>query len=172
MFMFAEGESDSDSLRGGPMPGIRIAGYGVSRNAHLGAYFTARFGELEFQDEKDDVRMLSFGYSHKYMRTAQVRRVKAGFVFDIGLVFTQNEDMAHSSIEYKNDTFIGMEFFPRFELDIVAVNTGGFKLVVPISIGMYLLPVNAMRLLEDPVTVTAVFAAFQPAMIIGVEFGG
>ncbi|MBN2527945.1 MAG: hypothetical protein JXR76_16265 [Deltaproteobacteria bacterium] len=172
MFMVAEGESDSDSLRGSPTPGIRIAGYGVSGGAHHGAYFAARFGDLEFQDETDDIRMISFGYSNKQMKPAKGRRVKTGFAFDIGMVFTQNQDMADSSIDFENDTFIGMELFPRFQLDIVVLNTGAFKLVVPVSIGMYLLPINAMRILEDPVTVTALFMALQPALTIGVDFGG
>ena len=171
MFFFVEDESDSESMSGPPGGGVRLAFYGAKGNPHNGIYFTGRWSDLKINGESDSTRSISFGYSLKKISSKKGARFRPGFGLDAGLIRTQNSDMADSDIDFENDTYTGLELFPRFMVDIVAFNAGNFKMVVPISIGLYVVPFSFMKLLDDPFVLT-MFTVVQPAMTIGISFGG
>ena len=171
MFFFADGDSDNDSLTGPPGGGIRLAIYGARNNPHTGAYFSARWGEMELGGLSDSTRSISFGLALKKVWGQDGRRFRPGFAFDVGMIRTQNKDMAESDINFENDTYTGAELFPRFTLDLVAFNAGNFKMIVPFSVGVYVVPFAFMKLMDEPVRVTTMFTIVQPAMTIGIAFG-
>lgn len=171
MFLFTDEDNDNVSMKNGVHGGIRLVAYIVSDNIHHGAYLKLDYGDVEVDGISDKLRMLGFGYSLKKFNRSKGQRVYLGFGFDIGLLRTKNEDMANSTIDFENDTFTGLELYPRVQLDIVAFNAGGFKMVVPISLGAYIVPFSVMKLHDNP-SIISLFTVIQPAMTIGIAFGG
>jgi len=162
------------------LPGIRFAGYGaLGESFHLGGYFAIRAGEgtlepdndvaraMYFEREADsDVKTWGVGVALKAGgRVAE--RVWLGGGLDAGAHFFLIEDWDDAD----NDTFVGLELFPRIALDIVLVDRAGVRLAIPISAGALIAPIAVVEAEEDsPRTIVRMWQV-APAATVGLALG-
>jgi len=147
---FMDDEEYEGELDGDFMPGFRLAGYGVvSESFHIGGYWT--FFKADFEVDPDDgdspwwgdggdlnVFMNMLGLTMKF-GTRLHERIWLGGATDIGLLISKGEiDGWGNDLEMK--PMVGPVIFPRIDLDIMIVDTGGFKLAFTAAFGLFVTP--------------------------------
>jgi hypothetical protein len=169
---YVEGEYDGDDIFESyddppefdstlkPTPGMRLAGYGVLSDAfQLGGYFSVRSGELELEDDNDaaeyysvsmedesDVTLIGLGLTLKAGGMV-ASRLAMGFGLDVGLSLMKVEEFEDADLD--EETLLGVELFPRLCLDIIVLDTGSFKMAIPISAGAVVVPIAGRTLMEE-----------------------
>jgi len=175
-----------------PTPGVRFAGYAApSSHFHIGGYVAIRKGVAKkpdpenetadrydyYLDKPSDVLFTSLGLATKLGGQA-ARRLWVGFGLDVGVDFMKIDKLESSDpLEYDESTMIGLELFPKIEFDIIAVDTGKFKLEIPISVGAVIIPVSGRTVMDpddDNGQTECKFRVWSitPALTVGVAFGG
>jgi hypothetical protein len=162
------------------LPGARFAGYGaLGESFHLGGYFAIRAGEGELEpanrvaramflerDADSDVKTWGLGLALKAGgRVAE--RLWLGGGLDVGVHFFLIEEWDDAD----NDTFVGLELFPRIALDIILVDRGGVRLAVPISVGAVVSPIAVVEPEEDDPQTTVRMWSVAPAATVGLALG-
>jgi len=173
-----------------PTAGFRLAGYAVpSPKFHIGGYLALRVGEakkLESDNDtaesgdvwgsKTDILSTSLGAAMKF--GGQVgERVWVGGAIDIGINFLKIEEFEQNDEIFDQATLLGLELYPKICIDIIALDTGKFKLEIPISIGAIILPVAGRAIVEpdddnNQTEVKVRIWNITPAITVGVAFGG
>jgi hypothetical protein len=136
---------------------------------HIGGYYTIRAGELEPKPHGDsaedwdnystawgdtDVKAHGLGLALKFV-SHTAPRLFLGFGMDVGLHMLQFEDWEDVRDPFTGDryfeesTLIGIELAARMAIDIVALDTGSFKLIIPIGVGLTAVPFAARTIIEE-----------------------
>lgn len=160
------------------LAGIRLAGCAaLTEWFHLGGYFAIRSGQGDLsphnpiaeamffdQEAESDVKLFGLGAVLELGGRVS-ERVWLGGGADVGIHFYKIDEWD----EADDDTFVGLELFPRLVVQIILVDTGGFRLALPISAGAFVSPISVAEPVEYEVTVRMWHVA--PAATVGLALG-
>lgn len=174
------GNEDDDKQETEYLGAIRMAGYAVlSDLLDIGGYFFYQEGNTGYEDSPygwwgssddsniGDLQVFGLGFAMKLGRTV-APRVRLGFGLDVGIEFAEWD--VHGWGANDTDTMVGFTVIPRFDVDIIIFNAGGFKLGANASLG-FLTRFHGGNIWDNP-DVTARSLLFGPTMLIGVTLGG
>lgn len=163
------------------LPGARFAGYGaLGESFHLGGYFAIRAGDGEIKPKNDVARAMFFerdadssvktwGLGLALKAGGRVaERVWLGGGVDAGIHFFMIEEWDDTD----DDTFFGLELFPRVVIDIILVDSGGVRLAVPISAGAVISPISVAEPEENNPQTRVKMWHLAPAATVGLALGG
>jgi hypothetical protein len=163
-----------------PLAGVRLAGYAaLAESFHLGGYFAIRSGEGRLEPDNNVARTIASGEQKSDMSTwglgaatkfggSVSERVWIGGGVDVGLHFLKIDDWDYTD----DDTLLGLEIFAKVELDIMLVDTGSFRLALPIAAGAIISPIAVADPNHDDLEIHAVMWHVAPTMMVGLAAGG
>ena len=167
-------DTDVDlSLSSTGIGGVHLAGYYViSDSFHIGAYISYVAGEeiAEYHRQlfKSENSNLGSGLSLKLGKRVS-ERIWLGLALDLGANYITRGESAEGTI--------GVQAFPRLEIDVMAVDERGFKLGLTASIGAMIEPIavgenSTLTIANDHAPRDYRTWNVRMGMLIGVVFGG
>jgi hypothetical protein len=161
----AEGANHEDDLDADFMPGTRFAGYyAASEGFHIGGFFSVMGGEVTREWRawpggwEDDVTVVNLGLAMKIGKRIS-DRIWLGMALDVGLTIWGPDIM---------DTFVGFHFNPLFNVEVMLLAKGKFRLGLYSTFGPMFTPIAATEWQGVDVTGWMVNLAMAIGITVGV----
>jgi hypothetical protein len=158
--------------------GVHVAAYYAPVEiVQLGAFFMFNTGETEINEDnnyfdkiENDARMNTVGASIK-VGGRPTGHVWVGGCLDVGYAMWDFEEIAPNEDDFRAHAVL---IFPKVEIDVLAVDSGGFKLAFPIAIGAIATPYAFGSYDIDGVDADAEIEPWEisPAVTAGIILGG
>jgi len=158
--------------------GVHVAAYYAPVEiVQVGAFFMFNTGEIEIKEDHgyfnkfdNDARMNTVGASIK-VGGRPTGHVWVGGALDVGYAMWDFEEIAPEEKDFRAHSVL---IFPRVAIDILAVDSGGFKLAFPISVGAIATPYAFGSYDIDGVDEDAEIEPWviSPAVTAGIILGG